>query len=232
MKRARTLYRLQTVEADIDQKSRRLREVETLLGNSKAVKAAQSLVDEAEGRLHKAQGETQRLDLENRGLQEEIAATEKHLYSGRVTNPKELASLEDKIKNLKERRVRLEDSLLEAMVEAEEAEAALGEARRNLTSVRAEWEAGQSDLAAERDALSRSLSALCAERDTLRSDVSDSDMEIFEDLCRRKSGRCVVKMVDGTCQGCGVSVPTNVASAVYESDDLIFCGSCERILYV
>lgn len=230
MKRVRALYRLQTVETEIIQKGRRLKEVDLLLGDNESVKAAQSVVEKAESRLHTAQTESRRLDLEIRGLEEEAAATEKRLYGGHVTNPKELASLQDKIKNLKERRGKLEDDLLEMMVEAEDAESGLTLSRESLSELQAEWESSQSDLTAERDTLARSLSTLQAERESLLNKISSDDLDIFQDLWRRKGGRGVVKMVEGICQGCGVTVPTSKARAVFETDDLIFCGNCERIL--
>ncbi len=230
MKRAKVIYRLQNLEAEIDQKSRRLKEVDALLGNNESVKTAQGAVEKAESRLRITQAETRRLDLEIQGLQEEAAATERQLYSGRVTNPKELASLQDKIKNLKERRSKLEDNLLDMMVEAEDAESELVVNQQNLNNLRAEWESNQSDLTAERDTLTQSLSALRSERESLRNGISSGDLDVFEDLWRRKGGRGVAKMIEGTCQGCGVSVPTNKVKAVFEADDLIFCGNCERIL--
>lgn len=230
MKRAKVLYRLQTVEAEIVQKSRRLKEVDILLGNNESVKAAQGAVEKAESRLRFAQAETRRLDLEIQGLQQETAATEKQLYGGRVTNPKELASLQDKIKNLKERRSKLEDSLLDMMVEAEDAESGLTVSQQNLSNLRTEWESSQSDLTTERGTLTQSLSALRSERESLRDRISSADLDVFEDLWRRKGGRGVVKMIESTCQGCGVSVPTNKVKAVFDADDLVFCGNCERIL--
>ncbi len=232
MKRARALFRLQTVEMEIAQKSRRLKEVEFLWGKDDSIAAAQTAVHQAEARLHAAQVESRKLELESQSLQEEAAANEKQLYSGRVTNPKELASLQDKVKNLKERRSKVEDRLLDLMLEIEEAEANLAACRQSLSQLQAEWESDQSGLAAERDALAQSLSALRSERETLRASISAGDLEVFEDLSRRKGGRGVVKMIDGTCQGCGVSVPFNQAKAAAETDELIFCGNCERILCV
>jgi len=232
MNRARALFRLQTVEAEIAQKSRRLKEIESLLGQNESVKTAQATVERAESRLRAAQAETRRLELESRSLQEEAAATEKQLYSGRVTNPKELASLQEKVKNLRDRRSALEDRLLETMIEVEEAEANLEASRQSLSQLQAEWESSQSDLTAERDAVVQNLSSLRSEQAALRSSISSGDLDIFEDLSRRKGGRGVAKMVNGTCQGCGVAVPTNKARAVIEADELIFCGNCERILCI
>ena len=231
MKRARALHQLQTVEADIDLNSEQLREVETQLKNNDEVQAAQSFVDKAEGRLKRTQAEARRLDLENKGLEGEIEAVEGQLYSGRITNPKELASFEDKLGHLKRRQSKVEDDLLENMLESEEAEAALAKSREDLARVEVEWHAEQSDLTEERDTLKQKLTALRAEQETLRETIPADELDVFEDLRRRKGGRGVVKIVGGACRGCGVSLPKSKVEAACETDELVFCGSCERILH-
>lgn len=231
IKRARALYRLQTVEADIDRKSQRLKVVNSRLGDDHVVQAARNAVNSAEKHLKEINAESRQLELESQGLQNEIKSSEDQLYSGRVTNPKELSSLEDKIHNLKQRQTKLEDELLENMLRSEEAEAKLEESQENLAQVETTWQSDQANLAEERDSLNSELASLGSERDKLRDSLSAEDLDIFEDLRRRKGGQGVVKIADGVCRGCGVSVPTNRAKAAYETNELVFCGSCERILY-
>jgi len=54
MKRSAALYKLQTVEADIDLKSQRLKEVETQSADDDVIQAAQSVIEKVEVRLKKA----------------------------------------------------------------------------------------------------------------------------------------------------------------------------------
>lgn len=230
MKRARALDRLQTVEASIAQKSRRLQDVEAQLSDSDAVQAAERAVDEAETRLANAEAVARRLDLETRSIESEIKAVEGQLYSGRVANPKELASLEEKLGQLRTRHSQLEDDQLENMLESEQAESAVAEDRQHLAHVESEWTAEQADLTDEKGALEQDLSTLRGEQGTLRESISAEDLDVFDDLCRRKGGKCVVIVEDGVCRGCGVSVPLRTAEAALRADDLVFCGSCERIL--
>jgi uncharacterized protein len=231
MKRARALYQLQTVETDIDQKSRRLKEVEASLGESEALREARSAVEKAEKQLKESKAKVQRLESDHQHLQSETAAEEDRLYSGRITSPKELSSIQDKIKNLKQRRAKTEDDLLQAMVANEEAEAALAAGREHLERAEADWRSGQSNLIVERDRLEHEVSRAGADRETLRAAISPADVAVYENLRRRKAGQGVVKIVDGACRGCGVNVPMRQAQAVYDGVELIFCGHCERILY-
>ena len=231
MHRARALFRLQTVESDIVQKERRLLEVEAALGESDALRRARSEVEAVRKRVKDLSARIHLLELESQSIQDEITETEGRLYSGRITNPKELASLAEKARNLKDRRAALEDELLQMMVDNEEAGADLAKNVEALTQVESDWGADQSDLVAERGQLVALIDRLRAERDALRNSIPGEDQELYEDLRKRKGGQGVAKVVDGACQGCGVAVPPAMLSAAARGEELLCCGSCERILY-
>jgi hypothetical protein len=231
MKRAKVLYQLQVVETDIEQKSRRLKEVEAALGESDELRQARSALEKAQKRLKEAKVRLQQFELENQSLQGEITTEEGRLYSGRIANPKELGSLENKIKNLKQRRSKVEDDLLQAMVDIEDAEAYLAVCQGDLTRLETTWETSQANLIEERDRLTKEMAKHRADRDALRSAISPPDMSLYENLRRRKGGQGVAKIVDGACRGCGVTVPGRQAQAAYDTDDIVQCGSCDRILF-
>ncbi len=86
------------------------------------------------------------LNLEQGSVNNEASRTEKRLYSGNVTNPKELADLQQKIEALGRRNAVLEDEILEAMIMIEDAQEEKDAARRQLAEVLSAWEKGQSSL--------------------------------------------------------------------------------------
>jgi uncharacterized protein len=47
-----------------------------------------------------------------------------------------------------------------------------------------------------------------------------------------KRGRVVVPVIRGTCYGCFVAVPTALASDADRNEDLRYCDSCGRFLYL
>lgn len=47
-----------------------------------------------------------------------------------------------------------------------------------------------------------------------------------------KRTRPIVPVINGTCYGCFVSVPTALASDADRNEDLRFCDSCGRFLYL
>lgn len=231
MKRARTLYQLQKTETEMAQKGRRLKEVEASIKESEDLIQARAAIDKGQKRIKDGAARLRRIELESQGLQTETAAEEKRLYGGRITSPKELASLEEKIKNLRHRRAKLEDDQLGAMLELEDAEKDLAISQERLALIEAEWTASQGTLIEERDRLRKELARSANERVALRQVVASADLTFYENLSRRKGGVGVARIVDGACRGCGVAVPPRQSAAVYDTDDLIVCSHCERILY-
>jgi uncharacterized protein len=231
MKRARALYQLQVLDTDIEQKSRRLREVESQLKETDELRTARAAVEQAQKQLKDNRARLHRLELENQSLQTEIVDEERRLYGGRITIPKELRSLEDKVKNLKTRRAKLEDDVLEIMVAVEEGEALLTVSEAVLARVDSDWQTSQSTLIAERDRLRVGLAKQATDRDAQRAALSSKDIAVYDDLYRRKGGRSVARVASGSCGACGVSVSARHFQAMADGDELVSCSACERILY-
>jgi uncharacterized protein len=231
MKRARALFQLQVLDTDIEQKSRRLKEVESQLKETDELRVARIAVEQGQKRLKESRGRLHRLELENQSLQTEIVDEERRLYGGRITIPKELRSLEDKIKNLKARRGKLEDDVLENMVAVEEGEALLTDAEAVLAHIDSDWQTSQATLITERDRLKAGLAKQTADRDAQRAALPAKDLAVYDDLYRRKGGRSIARVASGSCGACGVSVSARHFQAMTDGDELVSCSACERILY-
>ena len=232
MSRTQSLYELQQVDLELERVSRRLKEIAATLGESDELKRARKMVIDAESQLAKYRAEMQSLDLEVSGLTQKIETNEQRLYSGRVTNPKELASLQDEVASLKRWREKKEEDLLEAMVATEEAEAALADAQAILAQVSETWRAGQGDLADEQVNLQMRLEGLTRQRETLVTTVGSEDVMTYQRLRQRKAGRAVVAVKDGICEGCRMNPPSSQVQHARSGNELVFCNNCGRILHV
>lgn len=232
MSRTQQLYELQQVDLEAEAVARRLREVAAILGESSDLKRARKMVSDAEARLSKRRAQMQVLDLEVDGLNAKIEADEGRLYSGRVTNPKELSSLEEEVASLKRWRGKKEEDLLEAMVATEEAEAALADAQSILIQVTETWQAEQADLVDEQSRLQARLEELRQQRQALMAAIGSEDVTTYERLRQRKGGRAVVAVRDGICEGCRMNPPSSQAQRARMGTELVFCNNCGRILHV
>ena len=131
MSRSRVLYQLQQTDIELETIARRLAEIDASIGESAALRQARQEVVAAEAELHSRHARATDLDLEVRSLGERIQADEQKLYSGRVTSPKELSSLQDDVASLKRWRNKKEEEQLEAMLAEESAQSRLAAAHHH-----------------------------------------------------------------------------------------------------
>lgn len=232
MSRTQHLYELQQVDTEIGSASRRLKEIMASLVESVELKQARKMLAGAEAHQAKCRAQMQDLDLQVRSLSEKIEADEQRLYSGRVTNPKELASLQEEVASVKRWREKKEEDLLEVMVATEEAEAALADAQAILAQVSGTWRAEQGNLADEQIRLQARLEELAGKREALVAAIGPEDVTTYERLRQRKAGLAVAAVKDGICQGCRMSPPTSQVQHASSGNELVFCNNCGRILHV
>ncbi|MGQ9628318.1 MAG: zinc ribbon domain-containing protein [Anaerolineae bacterium] len=231
MSKAQALYRLQVLEAELKERSNRLEALEARLGESEELRWTRESVRTKEEEISSWRSKLRALEMDNKSLSEKIKTNEQQLYSGRIRNPKELSSMEEEVQYLERRRAKLEDEILETMLQIEEGETELEGLRQNLAQVEEKWQKEQLQLSSEREEIKTRLSQIEKERERLLEAISDGDLKLYEDLCRRKGGRGVALLKGGICQGCGVALPTSEVQRVRSREELNTCSSCGRILY-
>jgi hypothetical protein len=225
------LYQLQLVDTEWDEKSRRLALVEASLAESGDVLRAREAVAETEGHLHELRKKLHALELEIAGLNDKLKANQERLYGGRVRNPKELGSLQQEATVLQRHRSELEDGQLESMIAIEEQEAELAERQARRRQIEATRGEEQAVLQAEKEQLAGRLAELEEQRTGLRQRLRAADLADYDDLRRRQGGTAVALLKRGTCQACGVDVPTTMARAVEHGEGMHYCPICNRLLY-
>jgi predicted nucleic acid-binding Zn-ribbon protein len=225
------MYRLQKAETEKAEGVRRLHQIGEILQDSSKVAAARDAQQKAKDAAAKAEATVRDMELKVQSLRAKIGRTEERLFSGKVTNPKELANLQEESQSLKRRLSKAEDELLAAMIRLDEAAEALAQAEGNLSRVQAEHQTLTGDLVAERNQLEARLPELEATIRSIRESLSSSDAETFDYTSRRKGGTPVALLErDSVCGVCGVTVPLAVAQRVRERKAITTCPSCERIL--
>ena len=229
MTKGTDLYRLQTLDSEKDTQQRRLTEVEDALGESKALRHAKKSLEAAQKSAQKLATRQRDVELQVQGVLEKVSRSEQRLYSGTVKNPKELVDLQSELAALHRRRQKLEDDLLEIMIELEEAEAARAQAQEHLDDAEAEWSTQQTALLAERDVLQASLAEIEQAQNQVLPRIDQVDLDTYQSLRRRKGGLAVVQMQGSACGGCGVAVSPNLKWKLRQGE-FIRCGNCERII--
>ena len=223
------LLRLQALDSEADAARRRLAEAEARLGESEALRRARQELEYARALLRQREQRQRSLEAEIGGLAEKIAQDESRLYSGSIRSARELADLQAEVLSEQRRRGRLEDDLLTAMIEREEAEAAHAARQADLQQVEAEWSAVQAALQAECEQLRERLRELAEQRSALLPKIAPGDLAVYQNLRQRKGGVAVAQVVDDACSACGVSVTQGRKWELREGQR-VTCSNCERIL--
>lgn len=226
------LFQLQALDNEIDHVTQQLAEIAAKLGESDALKQARAGQAASQTQLRKAQAKMQDLDLEVKSLLAKITNQEKLLYSGRALSAKEATNLQDEVASLRRWQSDREEKLLEAMVEVEDAEATLATAQAGLESTETAWAAGQAELQQTQTTLVDRAAILKARRPELTEKINPDELNIYENLRKKKAGRAVAIVKNGVCQGCGMTPSANKIKQARAGTELMYCGACGRILYV
>jgi predicted nucleic acid-binding Zn-ribbon protein len=229
MTKGADLYRLQCLDREGDERRRRLTEVEAALGESEALNQARRSLESVQALVKKWALRQRDLELQTQGVTNKISRSEQRLYSGAVTNPKELTELQSEVAALRRRRQKLEDDLLAAMIELEETQDAQVDAQRHLDQTQAQWTAQQADLTAERDKLQDKLAEIERMRTQVLPKIDAADLANYQTLRHRKSGLAVVEVRNGACGGCGLAVPPSLEWQL-RHEEVGTCSNCGRII--
>lgn len=226
------LYRLQLLDIELAEHQSRLREAQSLLGETREVLDARSAQERAARELVQQQTRLKDLEFELQRLTARIAATEDRLYGGQVSNPKELHGLEKDHDYLKRARDKQEDGVLHAMTEVERCERAAAESASRRTAVEGRWRAEQDKLTAHVEQLQSRVATLKKNRAAIAGPLDASALAMYEELVQKKGGRAIALLVGQSCGGCRVTLASGKAQEVRRSQQLITCTNCGRILAV
>jgi len=226
-----SIFALQNLDTKIEEIRESLRAAEERLSQNEALKAARLSAGQSEETLRQSRAELRELELDVEELESKISSTEDALYGGEVSNPKELASMQQELDYLRRRQRGVEEDTLSLMARVEEHETALEAAKQRLADEERRWHQLQRELGEKTLQLRSELEELEAARDDIAGSIPEGDLSLYQSLRRQKSGQAVALLEKGICQGCRVALPTSMAQKVRRGDEVVRCSSCQRILY-
>ena len=232
MSKGKQLYELQEVDLEIDAKRETLTQVMGQLGESEVLDEAHLSLARDEEKLVELQRIQREVEREVEDLQAKAAVATDKLYGGTVKNPKELSSLQEQLSNFRRKIGEGDDKTLDIMSEVEAAQKNVSVKRSEVAKIEEGWQAEQASLSQEQTDLSAALSTLEQKRKELASKLDTVSLELYEDIRQKRQGRAVAKLERGMCQGCRIALPMSELQRARMGQELVQCGSCERVLYV
>jgi uncharacterized protein len=206
--------------------AKRLSEITDQLAELAAdIEIATKQLDEITREHSKLEGEVGLAD-------QKIAREEQRLFSGSVSNPKELGSLQSEVAMLKRKKGEIEDALLEVMVQKDQA----AETRDRLVAEQAtavgEAAVLEKTVAGLRADAEAQMKEHVAKRDEIAAGIEDSLLKMYEQIRAAKGGVGVAALEAATCQGCHTKLPAKEIERIKAEGGLQRCDNCRRILVV
>jgi predicted nucleic acid-binding Zn-ribbon protein len=230
MSQARALLRVQEFELAINERTKRIKEINALLADDQVIQDAQNTFDQAQSELQSALKAFKDMELQIESVVNKQKATESRLYGGNVKNPKELQDMQNEVAALSRRHSELDDQLLELMVARDDAQDASNQADDMLKSVTSAWETEHQDLLDEKQTLLSEAEKILQDRKQAVKNVQPDAMKIYNSLRSPKANRPVAELVGKSCSICGIEQNNAIITSINQDNALVYCQSCGRIL--
>jgi predicted nucleic acid-binding Zn-ribbon protein len=223
------LLRFQEIDLELQRLNQRLTEIKAILHDTAALTDAQRNAEQAAQTAHAAQKAQKDVEFELQRTQTELQQTEQKLYSGSVTNPRQLEDLQAKSQSLRKWVAKLEDDLLEAMVAREEADEVDVKARAHLKHGTTKRTNLEQNLTAERAVLQTRGQTLLQEAETIKARIPQAIIDSYHYLTSRTGGIPVARLNGEICSMCGVEVLKPTQRKVKTGEEA-YCDGCRRLL--
>ena len=226
------LYKLQLADLEIAKAQKALKSLDG--GAQLAAQAAQFRKNHEarEAELRKLRSEIRDAELSIQSLEDKRRTYQLRLSSGRTTSHREQDAIQKEIDMLSRQIGELEEKALLLMDAAEPLEAEVNKSKTVLSELEAK-------LAETRAAQAREHQFLTARIQELENQRAAAAAEVPQDLLRRydavrsRVGPIGVSPVqDGVCTACKMTVSTLALRHLRESQDIVECDNCRRLLYL
>ena len=228
----RQLYDLQLLDWDIQEREQSIAEIRARLADDSKRIAAKQRADRIEARLAELGTPRRKSEGAIQQIETRIENINRRIYSGMVTNPRELEAFEEEKATLQRQHSEEEDALLEVLVELEELQVEDIQAKQAHDAINSAREREIIELQSKEQALSQELPELYEQRSEMAAEYPPVALATYDTVKKSRRGHAVALVERGACQGCRLTLPSLELQKVRTSQDIVQCSSCTRILVV
>jgi predicted nucleic acid-binding Zn-ribbon protein len=228
---ARSLLDLQEQDKRLAEQREAYRKIATELKAEAGLPVLRAETEAARVKTLETRVHHSRLLAEVTALKERLQHIESRLYSGTITNMRELTALQEEQNAAKRSLAQAEEAVPPAATASQEANQLHEAKKADLTKREEEWKAREASLRSENHVLAREYKTLERERNATASQVKAAELAAYNSLLKRKEGLAVVRVERGICQ-CPrrLKLPLREIAKLKDSEALVTCSSCGRIL--
>ncbi|HLY63508.1 MAG TPA: C4-type zinc ribbon domain-containing protein [Terriglobia bacterium] len=185
--------------------------------------------EERKLRLVANQKERRELEGEIQLIQTKISKHKGQLYE--VKTNEQYKALVKEIEGEEGNIRKIEDKILEKMVEAEESQKMVNQAAASLEGEKERVAAESKHLNSLREADVKERDTFIARRKELTAGLDSHLLETYERVRRGRKGIAVAEVRDGFCTACNVRLRPQVYNEIRTNDTIQFCESCSRFMF-
>lgn len=213
----------------------RLRREVAELDNGERLRAAldrsRQRMDEIKKNYHETHARATEQELRLQEFDERIRRAEADLYSGRITNPRELQLMQVEIEEAKRAREEMDIEMLRVWEQMETMKQDIDSTERDLQKLERLYEAHMADYRQRKAALEAEIEFHLKERAELVAQIEPEPLERYERLRERLGGTAVALVEQKACAVCHTLLTPYILKRLQNEDALIACESCGRLLY-
>ena len=224
------VVRLQQIETFSENARRRIAECpENVRALDARLANAREAVARSQQRLSDSQAARRAAERDLGAVQARLAKFKDQVIE--VKTNREYQAMQKEIEVAQAEVRRVEDAILERMIEADDLGQELKRAEQSLAAEDVAVQQERRLLEEESAGLQAELEQMMTARQALTAEVPPQILAIFEQVARGRRGVAVAEARDGHCTLCNVRLRPQVFNEVRKNDSVIQCDSCQRILY-
>jgi len=227
----RQLYQLQMLDTQLGNYETQL----VRLDDGRELRASLAIVEAElateQEKLTGLQTDLRDSELSLKATEDERKELRTKLYSGTIMNPKELSDVQAKIESLTTRKGDLEERALLLMDDVEAQSAVVDKLTKQADDLRAQAEAVEQRHREESARLKGLMANLSAQREQAVAGIDPSLLSKYDRIRQTHDNLGIVRVDSDICPGCHTQITTAVLKQLPDTQTLILCDSCNRILY-
>lgn len=226
------MVELQFIENAI---SARFVEIEKLKDSPELLSAEKKLVDrrskneEISSIFHELEIKRKKLEDSIETNNEKIKSNEKKLFSGTITDPKELSNYQDEVNILQNNNARFEEEELEIMEEQEPLDPGIEVLKKEINELEAAVKRIKNEVGEKQEGLKHNIEGLRNRKEDVIARIPAEDLKKYNDTKIKKAGIAVSVIRDNFCGVCNMEIPAIEAEKFVDSEILYECPICGRI---
>ncbi len=151
--------------------------------------------------------------------------------SNAIQNQKQSEALSSEIKIAKTNISILEDKILEIQSIVDDKNKKINEIQQQIDETKQKLEAFDVQISDLKKDIDKQIEIIDKEKETMLNDINPNLLAKYNKISIWAKGSAVVRVENETCYGCFIKLPPQISVLVEETEEIVYCPNCGRILY-